>query len=54
MKDYIAGLAQRQTRMRHIAESPPVYGQPATGDKPVAERWTKIRLAEGVELSVRE
>ncbi len=55
-KDYIEALASRQARVRHIAESPPAYAQTHEGhpQAQVAERWSKIRLAEGVELSVRE
>lgn len=54
--DYIEGLAGRQARVKHIAETPTAYAQPAHGfpQSQVPERWSKIRLAEGVELSVRE
>ena len=52
-KDYIEDLARRQARVKRIAESPTVYAQPAQAAQ-VPERWSKIRLAEGVELSVRE
>jgi DNA-binding transcriptional MerR regulator len=54
--DYIEGLAGRQARVKHIAESPPAYAQTHQGlpQSQQPERWSKIRLAEGVELSVRE
>ena len=54
--DYIAGLAQRQARVKHIAESPSAYTQPAQGvpQPQPPERWSRIRLTEGIELSVRE
>ena len=53
-KDYIEGLARRQARVKHIAESPSVYAQQAAPAPGSPERWSKIRLAEGVELNVRE
>jgi DNA-binding transcriptional MerR regulator len=52
--DYIEGLARRQARVKHIAESPSVYAQPPAPAPGSPERWSKIRLAEGVELNVRE
>ena len=50
-RDYIEDLAMRQERVRHVAEQPPAYTQPQSD---IPERWSKIRLAEGVELNVRE
>jgi len=66
--EYIRELEKRQTRVRRIAESPPAYSPPEEDrslnqeviDPSMAtprtqpERWTKIILAEGVELNIRE
>lgn len=55
--DYIEGLAQRQGRVKRIAEEPTmqyVLSEPNPAPSTQPERWSKIRLAEGVELNVRE
>lgn len=53
-KEYIEGLAKHQQQVKRIAEEPRSYTQPGLRNLQVPERWSKIRLAEGVELNVRE
>ena len=66
--EYIRELEKRQSRVRRIAESPPAYAPPKPGrslnqsmvgptdrtPRTEPERWTKIILAEGVELNIKE
>ena len=55
--DYIEALALRQGRVKRIAEEPTMQyalSEPIPAPSAQPERWSKIRLAEGVELNVRE
>ena len=54
--DYIEGLARRQERVKHIANQPSYYGQRNANmtQEVRPERWSKIRLAKGIELQIRE
>jgi DNA-binding transcriptional MerR regulator len=67
--EYIRDLEQRQTGFRSVAGSPPLPAAPQANRagsedyqvkesarfyQPNKERWTKIVLGEGIELSIRE